>query len=157
MQLLIESKNFDALIDQSSDQFRDCFVTRLSRWNKVRLRLTLVALRFDIRSTEFIEVAQVFTAKLRRHLENRATRDHFHRHDVAWAPLACRPRIGKICGYFSRVAHAARARSRELFSRDCARRHESRAGCFGKNSDGVVEVRRGAEAAVPPRVVECVC
>jgi hypothetical protein len=33
MQLLIKSKNIYALIDQAADQFRDCFVPRLSRWD----------------------------------------------------------------------------------------------------------------------------
>ena len=39
----------------------------------------------------------------------------------------------------------------------CGRRHQPRAGGFGKNADRVVIVRRGAKAAVPPRVVKRVC
>src|ERR1043165_138613 len=95
MQLSVETKHFDALIDQAADQLRDRFVARLSRWNQVCLRLTLAGL-FNVCATEFVEVAQVLDAKLRRHLENGTRRDHLHRHDVAWTPFSSGPRIGKV-------------------------------------------------------------
>src|SRR5215213_1395433 len=98
MEFSIEPENFDALIDQTAHKLRDCFVAGLSSRDQVRERLALIEGQFNVFSTEIVKIAQVLDAELRSHLEDRTRRDHLHRHDVAWAPLSCRPRVGKVRG-----------------------------------------------------------
>src|SRR6185369_7874546 len=86
VQFAIESIDLHALVHQTSDQFRDCFVARLSRRNQVSDWLVRFRWLLDTAPAEFIKILQVAGAKLRRHRQHRTRRDQLHVHDVAWTP-----------------------------------------------------------------------
>src|ERR1044072_3350455 len=71
-------------------------------------------------------------------------------------PCTGRPRIWKVRCSFGSASHSAGAGAFKLLSSHSRRRHQLSAGSFGKNADGVMEVRSRAKSSVPPGVIQCV-
>ena len=113
-------------------------------------RITLAG--FDGALGDVDEIADVLVVMQRRFFERRARRHQFHVHDVAHRPRAARPRVGVIGRRHQRVGQAARRRT-QLLALDLHRRSDVDRRGFGQNADGIVIVRRGAQAAVPPCVI----